>query len=324
MGRDYSKRGENYKLLERQVREKPSFAEALPNTLIIEPGAVCSLKCHFCPQSSPSFDFSRALLSFDGFRRITDYFEEVVDTVMLFNWGEPLLNPKLTEMIRYASERQMHTVIHSNCNNLTEALAEELINSGLSKIVASIDGASQESYAAYRRGGSFASALTGLKLLCEKKRKLLKDAPDITWKFLIFRHNEHEMEEARKLAASMGVKIDFEFAVAPGEFSPSIPEYSYDNFKEKFMRYYGLPCEQLWRAVTIHADGTILPCCMVSEMKYSVGNFFRDDFRSLWNGERYRFLRQVASGRAASDESSPCYHCMFGKRQDAGSVERAR
>jgi len=314
MGKDYSNRGENYVLLERQLKEKPSFAQALPNTLIIEPGAVCSLKCHFCPQSSTTFDFSRALLSFEGFRQIIDYFEEFVDTVMLFNWGEPLINPELTRMIRYASERQMRTVIHSNCNNLNESLAEDLVASGLSTMVASIDGASEESYAAYRRGGSFTSALKGLKLLCDKKRELVSDTPDITWKFLIFRHNEHEMDKARRLAEEVGVKINFEFAVAPGEFSPSIPEYSYDNSKEKFMRYYGLPCEQLWRAVAIHADGTILPCCMVSEMKYSVGNFFRDDFRSLWNGERYRFLRQVASGAAQSDESIPCHNCMFGKK----------
>ena len=313
MEKEYPKRGENYSILQRQLKERTSFAWGMPNTLIIEPGAVCSLGCPFCPQSSPSFDFSREMLTLGNFQKIIDYFEDFVDTVMLFNWGEPLLNPALGAMVKYASERKMATIIHSNFNHLKEEFAEDLILGGLTQIVASIDGTSQESYQVYRRGGSFASALANLKLFCDKKKTLARGNPDILWKFLVFRHNEGEMDKARGLAAEIGVKIDFQFAVAPGEFNPTLSEYNNDGLKEKFIKYYGLPCEQPWRAVNIHADGTVLPCCMVSQTKYGMGNFFREDFRSIWNNDRYRFLREVISGRKEADASLNCANCLFGK-----------
>lgn len=316
MKTEYPGRALNYTFMERQTRERSTLAVAMPNTLIIEPGAVCSLSCTFCPQADSRFDFSRQPLTLENFKKIIDYFEEFVDTVLLFNWGEPLMNPALPRMAAYASEKGMFTVVHSNLNLLTKDKAVALIEAGTGEIVASIDGASEETYQAYRRGGSFRRAIENLRMLLQaRSERGLKERPRIVWKFLVFRHNEHEMEKARRMAEEMGLPIDFKFAVSDSRYSSTIPEYSCENMKEKFLKHYGLPCEQLWRAPTIHADGTVLPCCMVSQSKYGMGNLLKDDFRDIWNNRRYQFLRDVVAGRKEADESVFCYHCMFGKNE---------
>jgi len=301
----------NYYSLEKQLKNKSIFASALPNTLIIEPGAVCSLKCPFCPQSQDDFDLTRGLLKLADFKKIIDYFEDFVDTVLLFNWGEPLLNLQLVEMIEYANERRMRTIVHSNLNFLTEEMAERLVRSGLTELTASIDGASEESYQKYRKGGSFSLALENLKLLLKKKNDLKSNTPRIIWKFLVFRHNEHELDTAKRMAVEMGVPIEFKFAVAPGEYDPSAEKYNNRDFTNKFIENYGLPCEQLWRAPVIHSDGSVLPCCMVSQKKYIVGNIFNQDFKQIWNNDEYQRLRKIVAGETNPEPDTFCYNCIF-------------
>jgi radical SAM protein with 4Fe4S-binding SPASM domain len=305
------KRDKNHYLVNRQLKYKPCFASGMPNTLIIETGAVCPLKCPFCPQSRSDFDLSREFLKFDDFKKVIDYFEDFVDTLLLFNWGEPLLNPYISEMVRYASEKKMSTIIHTNLNFLTVELAEELIKAGLSELIASIDGASEESYQAYRKGGSFSTALENLKTFLNKKKNLKSKTPNIIWKFLVFRQNEHEIDKARQIAEKIGVSINFSFAVAPGEFESTIKEYNNEDFVNKFIRDYGLPCDQLWRAPVVYPDGSVLPCCMVSQKKYIVGNLFKQDFKTIWNNEKYQQLRKVVARKINNSDSFFCYECVF-------------
>jgi radical SAM protein with 4Fe4S-binding SPASM domain len=308
---------ENNNLVQQQLKEKNVFAPGMPHALIIETGAVCTLKCPFCPQNQDDFNLSRDFLKFSDFKKIVDYFEVFVDTILLFNWGEPLLNPDLSDMIMYAAKKEIRTIVHSNLNFLTAQMAETLIKAGLSELTASIDGASEESYQFYRRGGSLKVALENLKTLINKKKTLKMETPYIAWKFLVFRQNEHEINKAKEIANEIGVSINFAFAVAPGEFEPSLEEYNNKNFTDKFIKYYGLPCDQLWKAPVIHSDGTIFPCCMISQMKYSMGNFFQGDFREIWNSGKYRSLREIVTHKTPSDSSSYCTFCIFGQQKQS-------
>ena len=63
-------RESNNRLVELQVQTKPSYAPGMPNTLIIETGAICPLKCPFCPPTREDFDLSREFLQFDKFKKI--------------------------------------------------------------------------------------------------------------------------------------------------------------------------------------------------------------------------------------------------------------
>ena len=87
------------------------------------------------------------------------------------------------------------------------------------------------------------------------------------------------------------------------------------------MDNYGLPCEQLWRAPVICPDGTVLPCCMVNEKKYAMGNMFEKDFQEIWNGVKYQSWRKVV-GKGGTDINQDifCRECMFSPVQDSAKV----
>jgi len=81
--------------------------------------------------------------------------DEVGDYVFfldLFNWGEPLLDPNLEELVRIASARRIVTNVSSNLSlPLSDERIESLVKSGLCQLVVSLDGTSQETYQNYRR-----------------------------------------------------------------------------------------------------------------------------------------------------------------------------
>jgi len=310
-------RQKNRRLVDQQLKDKPRRAFAMPNNLTIEPGAVCSLKCAFCPQSDPAFDLPRGLLTLGDFKKIVDSFEGHLEYANLFNWGEPLLNPELSKMIRHISEKEIYSVVHSSLNFLTPAVADELVASGLSELAASIDGASEETYSKYRVNGSFSTAFKNLRMLITAKKKLGLAQPKIFWKFLVFRHNEHEIAAAKNMADDMEIEIKFQFAAANKKsFESTLENYNGKDFLKKFVRDYDSPCEALWRNPIVHADGTVLPCCMISQKKHAAGNLFREDFKSIWNNDKYQEIRDVISGRAQASEALLCHRCIFNPTMD--------
>ena len=94
-------------------------------------------------------------------------------------------------MIKYAKGFHCDIKLDSNLNSLNAESAEEMVLSGLDKIVVSIDGMREETYSKYRVGGNFKLAMDNLKLLIKKRQKLKSRKPYITCQFLVFRHNEH-------------------------------------------------------------------------------------------------------------------------------------
>lgn len=126
-------------------------------------------------------------------------------SIDLFNWGEPLFNKQVYDMIRHAYKHHIITSVSTNFNYFSEKSAEALISSGLDFLILSIDGASQETYEQYRVGGDFQKVIQNIKILVDRKRKLGKKTPFICWQFLVMRHNEHEVEIAKKLSQDLRV-----------------------------------------------------------------------------------------------------------------------
>lgn len=305
------KRRENRQQAAEDLNHKRPVLTAKPYDLTIETGAFCSLRCLICEQTYTDFDLSREFLELARFKQIIDYFYDSVEHINLFNWGEPLLNPSLCAMIEYAHDRDIHTVVHTNLNFLNAELAEHILTSGLSELILSIDGASEDTYQRYRQGGSFRNAFENMQLLLQEQKEIRCASPRIIWKFLVFSHNEHEIEKAKELAGDLGIGIKFSFAVTDKNLTPTLKEFNNDFFKEKFCREYDLPCNQLWRGPIIHSNGDILPCCLVYQKKYVLGNMFTEDFNSVWNNQVYQSIRKSITNNLCCDPRLYCQRCRF-------------
>ena len=107
---------------------------------------------------------------------------------MLFYFqGEPFLNPRSIEMIRYASSKRIYTATSTNAHYLDDESARQTVESGLDRLVISIDGTTQETYQQYRIGGSLQKVLNGARNVIEWKKKLKSSTPYVVFQFLVVR-----------------------------------------------------------------------------------------------------------------------------------------
>ncbi len=211
-----------------------------PTYLTIDPFSACNLKCPLCPTGNGRITLKKGRLQTEMFRHIVDEMGTYLYNIDMFNWGEPLLNKDIYAMIAYAHKRHIITSVSSNFHYFDAQAAERMINSGLDYLILSIDGATQATYEQYRVGGDLDTVLRNVGTLTDTRKQLGSSTPYIFWQYLVFRHNEHEIEQARALATDLGVdefKTELAFLEVDtrekGErWIPRQPQYSRYNLAE--------------------------------------------------------------------------------------------
>lgn len=302
----------NYKLIEYQKKRGTPVVIGYPYWLTVDPSSVCNLRCVFCPTGQRRGARAAALMPLARFRKIMQKLGPYLYHVDFCNWGEPMLNPELPEMIACAAWYGVSAKIDTNLGiDLTRDYADRLIRSGIPRINISIDGASRETYAVYRRDGDFEKVMSNFALLASRKKALGYLSPHLHWQFLVFKHNEHEIEKAKKLAGLVGAdSIGFTAPFCAPEWVSTIDEYN--NYRVKdgavALKSAGRACNWLWDAITINADGSVSPCCSVEDEKDDFGNFFSKPFQLIWNGKKYRAARAHAAKNAPAPDNV-CGRC---------------
>lgn len=311
----------NYILADVQKSRREQFLFGYPYWLVIDPCNYCNLRCPFCPTGQRREVRAKNRMGLDDFKNIIDKLGPYLIHIDLVNWGEPLLNENIFEMIKYAKQFRADIKIDTNLNHLDEAGINKLISSGLDKIVVSIDGLREETYAKYRIGGNFRLAMENLKSLVKKRKELKRDKPYITWQFLVFRHNEHEAEDAVKIGRRIGVDhvgITKAF-IGEKDWMPLDPRYSnynvekisdgaltYDYFKSGANSL----CNWPWEAIAVNTNGSVSACCSVEEEKDDFGNIFEQPFEELWNKEKYQDARNyIGKRKQKNGNGNICISC---------------
>ena len=83
----------------------------------------------------------------------------------LYFQGEPLLNKNLPQLIHTAASANIFTTISTNAQALNSEKARQLVESGLERIIISVDGTNQTVYEQYRKGGKLEKAIAGIEFL---------------------------------------------------------------------------------------------------------------------------------------------------------------
>lgn len=306
---------ENFLIISTELKEKSIYCNGYPVWLTIDPTNICTLKCPFCPNGFGNIKRPKGMMSRENFEKIIDILGPYLLHIDMQNWGESLLHKDIYKMISYAKKFDIHITVSTNFQNFDERNAEDMINSKLDRLILSIDGASQQTYEKYRRGGSFLKAIDNIKILISNKIKLKSHLPIIIWQFLVFRHNEHEIEIAKRMGKELGVDdvgINSAFIAADSEeykdWIPLNSKYSrYDlagkpktvSGSESFLKpIREAVCNWLWQGITINWDGSVSPCCGVFLEEDDFGNIFsQDSFWQLWNNAHYRIAREFIRDR---------------------------
>lgn len=198
----------NFLLSKYQYQNRHEYLVASPYALIVDPANSCPLHCPGCLhnrtfQKKIGSDWPAGILSEEQFKRFIDQFGPYASTILFYNWGEPLLNQKTPSFIKTAKSYLLNTTLSSNLSVPFDA--EALVLSGLDYMIMSVDGTTTESYGRYRQGGKFDLAIDNIRRLATAKEKHNLATPTLAWQFLLFEHNKHEIEQAKKMAQELGV-----------------------------------------------------------------------------------------------------------------------
>ncbi len=282
-------------LVERKLRR--SRVTAWPYRLIVDVTNSCNLRCSHCPTGKQVKGRPRGFMDLARFGRILDELGDFAYIIDLFNWGESLLHKDIVQMISMAEQRKVCTSIHTNLNvRLSDVKLEGLLQSGLTYLSVSLDGADQETYGQYRKGGSLDTALDNAARLISFRKRLGRRKPFLTWQYLIFPHNAHQVERAHGLSQDIGFD---RFVTMPGITDRNRPV---DDRR-------GGICDWLWTTATFHWDGGIGPCCLQFMDRDDFGVFGDDDFMSVWNNEKFQDARSLFSGNPRSRQKIMCNQC---------------
>jgi len=260
----------------------------------------------------------------DDFKKLVDENPQIKD-IELSNWGEALLNPRLPEMICYAFEKNVHLSLGNgaNLNTVKPEVLESLVKYQLRRITCSIDGASQETYSTYRVRGDLAKVIENIERINELKQKYNSAYPELSFQFIAFGHNEHEIQQARALAARLNMSFSLKLNWDDLYGAPFSPVRDRDliaresglgvgdraQYREKFDEAYlqKATCAQMWTEPQVNFDGRILGCCVNYWDDY--GNAFADGLLTILNNERMRYARRMLMGKARERANIPCTNC---------------
>ena len=125
-----------------------------PVSISFEPTTSCNLRCPECPSGLRAFTRPTGMLQKDFFTRTIDEIHRELLYLIFYFQGEPYLNPDFLDMVKYAGSKGIYTATSTNAHYLTDTIAKRTIESGLDRLIISIDGTTQDVYQQYRVGGN--------------------------------------------------------------------------------------------------------------------------------------------------------------------------
>ena len=289
-----------------------------PLSIAIEPTTSCNLRCPECSSGLRAFSRPTGMLTKDFFSETIDQLYRDVFYLVFYFQGEPYLNPRFLDMVRYASAKKIYTATSTNAHYLNDVNARQTVESGLDRLIISIDGTTQEVYEQYRKGGKLSKVLEGASNIVKWKKELKSKTPFIIFQFLVVRHNEHQIEEVKKLGAAIGVD-DVWFKTAqvydyendPHQLIPQNKKYS--RYKKNSQQQTVVKstlqnqCWRLWHAPVITWDGVVVPCCFDKDAQHQLGDLKGMPFKEIWQHSKYKSFRsQLMRSRKNIDICANC------------------
>ncbi len=271
-----------------QVRRK---ALRLPKLVSIECDNVCNLKCVMCPY--PDMSRPKVKMSMELFSKIVDNAVEVgIKELNLNVYNEPLLDSSIFDRITYAKSRGMRVGFSTNGTLLTEARAEQIIQSGLDWIVISIDGASKETYERIRIGADFDDVIRNTQQLVELRKASHTDKPVVTVSCVVQKDNYTELttqlEHFRRLFKEVGA---VNVGVVDSRKDDKTKSVLNLQVEAKTKRVY--PCQRLWLELVVLSSGKVVLCCMDYNGSVELGDLNSQRIEEIWESSKFSNIKQL-------------------------------
>ena len=289
-----------------------------PVSISFEPTTSCNLRCPECPSGLRAFTRPTGMLEKDFFTKTIDEIHKELLYLIFYFQGEPYLNPDFLDMVKYASSKGIYTATSTNAHYLNDVNAKRTVESGLDRLIISIDGTTQDVYQQYRIGGKLEKVIEGAKNIVKWKKALGSKKPYVFFQFLVVKPNEHQIEDIKKLALEVGVDDVrfktaqiYEYETDPNKLIPTIDKFS--RYKKNEDGSYTAKnklanrCWKMQHSNVITWDGLVVPCCFDKDALHQLGNLKTKSFKEIWHNENYKqFRQQLMKSRRNIDICANC------------------
>lgn len=254
------------------------------------------------------------------FKNTINELRDTLTYLLFYFQGEPYLNPDFLDMVKYASDRKIYTATSTNAHYLNDANAKRTVESGLDRLIISIDGATQETYQNYRIGGRLQKVIEGTKNVLKWKKQLNSKTPHVVFQFLVVKPNEHEIDKLKELAGKLevdevGLKTAQIYDYKNGsDLMPTTDRYS--RYRKNAEGTYSIKnkllnqCWKMWHSCVITWDGKVVPCCFDKDAQHQLGDVSEHNFKHLWKSEAYDTFRATLLKSRTKIEM--CRNCTEG------------
>jgi len=288
----------------------------LPISISIEPTTDCNLGCPECPSGVKFFTRPTGYLDMVLFEKFLSQTASHLFYLYYYFQGEPYLHPQFLDMVKMAADKKIYTVTSTNGHFLSGKKAALTVASGLDRIIISLDGTTQETYAKYRIGGKYERVIEGIRNLVAAKKEADSNTPHIVLQFIVMQHNEHQIAEVKKLATELAVDelklksvqvYDLKNNSALIPTNTDFARYQEQDGELKIKSNLLNHCWKLWHSCVVTWDGKIAPCCFDKDASHRMGDLQSASFASIWKNETYqRFRANIITARANIDICTNC------------------
>jgi MoaA/NifB/PqqE/SkfB family radical SAM enzyme len=276
-------------------------------SMVIELTNICNLHCPLCP--TPLSKRKKGIMSFTEFVKIAQSLPPSVKDLSIYLSGEPLLNKDLFRIINFIVNEGIYCTISTNGTLLNENIVK-ILDSGLSKLIIGVDGATENTYKKYRVGGNFNLIIESIQRLVEEKTKRNLENPLIELQFIVMKHTEKELDMIVKLANDLKVDALSLISVSLGTHrtnkserkklaSEYLPEdlrfsrYDIDNTGQPINKWQYNYCPH-WKSGVILWNGDITVCCFDHNGLQVYGNVLEEDFMKIWKSKlHYEVIKKI-------------------------------
>lgn len=275
---------------------------ATPSALMIETTVRCNLLCPMCPRTGagyPNEDLPDEML----WPLLEDFAALGGDHVYLYGLGEPFMDARIFDLLARCRDLGLGTVLSSNATFLDAERRARLLDVGCDHLILGLDGASEETYRIYRKGGRYDRVIEHITSLAAEKTAR-GGGPTIVVQFIRMKHNRHEtqafLDRWGHVEGIDEVRIKDE--------DIGLPEHrTYESGADQRFN----PCHILWRGpMIVRYNGDVFPCYHIADQGSPLGNLRDASLEDLWNGPEMQRLRELHADRRHASEplcaTCPC------------------
>jgi radical SAM protein with 4Fe4S-binding SPASM domain len=291
----------NYKILD------------FPITVTLEMINKCNLKCIMC--YTDHHKKIKATLSNEDLDKFLSECKNFKAPAIIIGLGSEILMYKgIKEVVTKVMNANFLDVMFStNATLLNEEMSKFLIESGVTRVVISLDAANEETYKIIRSKDELKKVEHNILKLVELKKKKKTDLPIIRLSYVVQKENINELRMFKNKWENIVDYIDIQEQI---DFNPVKDIEKWDtekNFEVGNELVQNAECSYPFNSLHLYADGEIRPCCNFYGLGLPLGNIKNISLKEAWHGER---INKIREGLLSKKPNRVCKECITQRSKD--------